>query len=164
MSSSVHEVCTQDDSWLPTSVQVLGSEPFVLIYTPCSNQYLTFPLLMMFFHSSIYNLTLLFCPIFYPTFSVMTWAVDSGLEMNFSMLLLSQSNAFSLISCGCRSCLSLTSLKIGFNGCFCVCQWCPAGRVLFTGEARSTSVVWRASGLPAENSPGSLPEIPAKDH
>ena len=68
---------TSDDSWLPITVQVPGPEPIVLNYTPCPNQYLTFPLLLKFCHSFIYNLTLL------PYFPSYDLGHYSGLETDF---------------------------------------------------------------------------------
>lgn len=96
---------------------------------------------MKFCHYSIYNLTLLFCPIFYPIFLVMTLAITSGLEVEFSPILLhlSQNNALSPTSCGWRSCLSLPSLKAAYKGCcFRVCRRCPAG----TAYSQVKAIMW----------------------
>lgn len=70
----------------------------------------------------------------------MTLAIASGLEMDFSstLLPLSLSNAFIPTSSGWRSCLSLLNLKAWSNGYFCVCQWCPSGTALPTGESCNT--------------------------
>lgn len=127
---------TSDDSWLSIPVQVLGPEPIVLNYTPCPNQYLTFPLLLKFFHYSTYHLTLLFRPICYPTFPVMTLAIALAWRPTFILrCFLSLGNAFNPTSCGWRCCSQLHRLKVGSNGCcFSVCQESPAGTALLTGE------------------------------